>query len=54
MFSRANGWPWPPRSGHPGDAATAERAVQELVYAGEEEWRDARCIHLEFLLGLET
>ncbi|MGR3935107.1 VMAP-C domain-containing protein [Streptomyces sp. BRA346] len=34
-------------------AATAERAVQELVFAAEEEWKDARCIHLEFLLGPE-
>ncbi|MET7904968.1 hypothetical protein ABZS86_27300 [Streptomyces sp. NPDC005355] len=32
-------------------SATAERAVQELVYAAAEEWDDARCIHVEFMLG---
>ncbi|WP_431774107.1 effector-associated domain 2-containing protein [Streptomyces cucumeris] len=34
-------------------AATAERAVQDLVYAAAEEWDDARCIHVEFMLGPE-
>ncbi|MDT3396892.1 hypothetical protein RKE29_09580 [Streptomyces sp. B1866] len=32
-------------------AATAERAVQELVYQAAEDWVDARRIHLEFVLA---
>jgi hypothetical protein len=34
-------------------SATAERAVQDLVYAAAEEWDDARCIHLEFMLAAD-
>ncbi|MEU9793713.1 hypothetical protein AB0E27_24320 [Streptomyces sparsogenes] len=34
-------------------AATAERAVQDLVHEAAVEWEDARCIHLEFVLSAE-
>lgn len=47
---------WRPATG-PGEyvtRATAERAVRRLVHEAEEEWaKDARDIHLEFLLGAD-